>query len=105
MSAGHQLHQIENPDLMVLVSIPLIIGFIIVLSYNIIITKIFKLKYKEAIITVIIGSSSHFEIAIATATTMFGIGVCVMPIGIYIAGAGLGLWQLSFGKSQFYFLI
>jgi ACR3 family arsenite transporter len=32
------------------------------------------LAYREAIITVIIGSSSHFEIAIATAVAMYGVG-------------------------------
>jgi ACR3 family arsenite transporter len=65
---------ITNPDLLVLISIPLLLGFAIVVGYNILITKIFKLEYKEAIITVIIGSSSHFEIAIATAIAMYGVG-------------------------------
>ncbi|MHA1460983.1 MAG: arsenic resistance protein, partial [Promethearchaeota archaeon] len=65
---------IFNPDLLVLVSIPLLVGFVIVVAYNVLITKIFKMRYKEAIITVIIGSSSHFEIAIATAIAMYGIG-------------------------------
>ncbi|MBY8982051.1 MAG: ACR3 family arsenite efflux transporter [Candidatus Lokiarchaeota archaeon] len=80
---------INNPDLILLVSIPLILGFIIVVSYNLLITKIFSLKYSEAIITVIIGSSSHFEIAIATATTMFGIG------SIAALGTTMGLfWEV-----------
>jgi len=65
---------INNPDLLLLVSIPLLVGFVIVVAYNVFITKIFKMKYKEAIITVIIGSSSHFEIAIATAIAMYGVG-------------------------------
>ena len=65
---------IENPDLLVLMSIPLLLGFLIVVGYNVLITKLFKLKYREAVITVIIGSSSHFEIAIATAIAMYGIG-------------------------------
>lgn len=65
---------IEHPEEMVLVSIPLLIGFVAVVGYNLIATKMAKLEYKEAIITVIIGSSSHFEIAIATAIGMFGLG-------------------------------
>lgn len=65
---------ITNPILLVLVSIPLLLGFAIVVGYNIIVTRVFKLKYREAVITVIIGSSSHFEIAIATAIVMYGIG-------------------------------
>ena len=65
---------IRNPDLLLIISIPLLVGFIIVVGYNILITKLIKLKYREAIITVIIGSSSHFEIAIATAIAIYGIG-------------------------------
>jgi len=80
---------INNPDLLLLVSIPLLVGFVIVVGYNILITKVFKLKYKEAVITVIIGSSSHFEIAIATAIAMYGIG------SVAALGATMGLfWEV-----------
>ncbi len=80
---------INNPDLLLLVSIPLLLGFVIVVGYNILVTKIFKLKYREAIITVIIGSSSHFEIAIATAIAIYGIG------SIAALGTTMGLfWEV-----------
>lgn len=65
---------IQNPELMVLVSIPLLLGFFIIVGLNLIVTKFAGLKYREAIITVIIGSSSHFEIAIATAVAIYGLG-------------------------------
>jgi len=65
---------LENFDQLLLVSAPLLIGFVIVVGYNLLVTRAFGLEYKEAITTVIIGSSSHFEIAIATAVTMFGVG-------------------------------
>ncbi len=65
---------IHNFDLLGLVSIPLLLGFLIVVGFNLLITKIFGLAYKEGIITVIIGSSSHFEIAIAAAVSMYGVG-------------------------------
>ena len=65
---------LTNPDLMVLISAPLLIGFVIVVGFNLIITKMFGLAYNEAIISVIIGSSSHFEIAIATAIALYGVG-------------------------------
>ena len=65
---------IENPKEMILVSIPLLLGFLIVVSINLLITKFAGLRYREAIISVIIGSSSHFEIAIATAISLFGLG-------------------------------
>lgn len=80
---------INNPDLLVLVSIPLLVGFIIVVGYNVLITKIFKLKYREAVITILIGSSSHFEIAIATAVAMYGIG------SVAALGTTMGLfWEV-----------
>ena len=65
---------LTNPDLMVLISTPLLLGFVIVVGFNLIITRVFGLAYREAIISVIIGSSSHFEIAIATAIALYGVG-------------------------------
>jgi ACR3 family arsenite transporter len=65
---------IQNPELMVLVSIPLLLGFFIIVGINLLVTKYSSLKYREGIITVIIGSSSHFEIAIATAVGLYGLG-------------------------------
>ena len=88
---------INNPGLLLLVSIPLLVGFAIVLGYNILITKIFKLKYRQAIITVIIGSSSHFEIAIATAVALYGIG------SIAALGTTMGLfWEVPVMLSMVY---
>jgi ACR3 family arsenite transporter len=102
---------ITNPDLLLLVSAPLLLGFVIVVLYNVIITKVFKLRYKEAIITVIIGSSSHFEIAIATAIAMYGIGSVAalgttmglfweVPVMLSIVYLGRYLMKKGFWKSQ-----
>ena len=65
---------LKNFDALLLVSVPLLLGFVIVVGYNLLVTRAFKLGYREGIITVIIGSSSHFEIAIATAVAMYGVG-------------------------------
>ena len=65
---------LDHFDALLLVSVPLLLGFAIVVGYNLIVTRVFKLDYREAITTVIIGSSSHFEIAIATAVAMYGVG-------------------------------
>ena len=102
---------IQNPDLLLLVSIPLLVGFAIVVGYNILITKLTKLKYKEAIITVIIGSSSHFEIAIATAIAIYGIGSIAalgttmglfweVPVMLSIVYLGRYLRKRGFWKSE-----
>jgi ACR3 family arsenite transporter len=65
---------LNNFDLLGKVSIPLLLGFVIVVAYNLIVTKLAGLAYREAVITVLIGSSSHFEIAIAAAVSMYGVG-------------------------------
>ncbi len=65
---------IQHPDLIALVSVPLLLGFFIVVGINLLVTKFANLRYEEGIITVIIGSSSHFEIAIATAIALYGLG-------------------------------
>ncbi|MCJ7817619.1 ACR3 family arsenite efflux transporter [Candidatus Thorarchaeota archaeon] len=78
-----------NPDLLVLVSIPLLIGFAVVVGYNLLITRVAGLAYREGVITVIIGSSSHFEIAIATAIAIYGVG------SIAALGTTMGLfWEV-----------
>lgn len=80
---------VENPDKLVLVSIPLLLGFAIVVGFNLLVTRLARLRYKEAVITVIIGSSSHFEIAIASAVTMYGVG------SIAALGTTMGLfWEV-----------
>jgi ACR3 family arsenite transporter len=100
---------IQNPQEMILVSIPLLLGFFIIVGLNLLITKFAGLRYKEGIISVIIGSSSHFEIAIATAISIYGLGsqaalgttmglfweVPVMLILVYI---GKKLGQRGFWK-------
>lgn len=64
----------NNFNLLGLVSVPLLLGFLIVVSVNLLISKMAGLSYKEGVITVLIGSSSHFEIAIAAAVSMYGVG-------------------------------
>lgn len=65
---------LEHFDQLLLVSVPLLLGFVIVVGFNLLITRASGLEYQEAITTVIIGSSSHFEIAIAAAVAMYGVG-------------------------------
>lgn len=65
---------LQNIDMLLLVSVPLLLGFVVVVGYNLIVTRLAGLAYREAITTVLIGSSSHFEIAIATAVAMYGVG-------------------------------
>ena len=61
-------------DQLLLVSVPLLLGFAVIVAFNLLATRALRFRYREAIITTIIGSSSHFEIAIASAVAMYGVG-------------------------------
>jgi ACR3 family arsenite transporter len=90
---------IQRPDLLLQITIPLLIGFAIVVGYNVLITKLFKLKYREASITVLIGSSSHFEIAIAVAVSMYSVG------SVAALGTTMGLfWEVPVMLSVVYLM-
>ncbi len=65
---------LNNPNFMVKMSISLLFGFAVVVGYNLLVTRLAGLAYPEAITSVLIGSSSHFEIAIATAISLYGLG-------------------------------
>ena len=89
---------LQNPFLLVLVSIPLLLGFAIVVGYNLLVTHYVNFEYPQAIITVIIGSSSHFEIAIATAVSLYGVG------SIAALGTTMGLfWEVPIMLGLVYF--
>jgi len=80
---------LESPEYLLLVSVPLLLSFAIIVGFNILITKLFGLHYKEAVVTVLIGSSSHFEIAIATAIAAYGVG------SVAALGTTMGLfWEI-----------
>jgi len=102
---------IKNPNLILIISIPLLVGFAIVVAYNIFVTKILKFEYRTAIITIIIGSSSHFEIAIATAIALYGVGSIAalgttmglfweVPVMLSIVYLGRYLAKKNFWKSK-----
>lgn len=90
---------IDNPEELVLVSIPLLILYPVIVSINLIITKVLKFRYREAATTILIGSSSHFEIAIATAVGLFGVASQAA------LGTTMGLfWEVPIMLSLVYFL-
>jgi len=102
---------IQNPQKMMLVSIPLLLGFFIIVGLNLLITKFAGLIYREGIISVIIGSSSHFEIAIATAISIYGLGSQAalgttmglfweVPVMLSVVFIGKKLGQRGFWKNS-----
>jgi arsenite transporter len=65
---------INDPFLVGLLAIPLLIHYAIMIALTYPLGYYLGWKYESAIDTTIIGSSSHFEVAIAVAVTLYGIG-------------------------------
>lgn len=65
---------IDEPMSIVYIAIPLFIQtmFIFWLGYGL--ARLFKLSYRDAAPAAMIGASNHFEVAIATATVLYGLG-------------------------------
>lgn len=72
MLQGHVI--VERPLVILMIAIPLFIQtmFIFILGYWA--SKVLGLAYEDAAPTSMIGASNHFEVAIATAATLFGLG-------------------------------
>jgi ACR3 family arsenite transporter len=65
---------LNNPLLVGYLAIPLLIHYAIMIAWTYPLGYFLGWRYESAIDTTIIGSSSHFEVAIAVAVTLYGIG-------------------------------
>ncbi len=63
---------IENPLTILWIAIPLTIQTLLIFVITYVIAKLIKLPYQDAAPAAMIGASNHFEVAIATATMLFG---------------------------------
>ena len=64
---------IAQPQIIGLIAIPLTIQTFLIFGITYWIAKILKLTYEDAAPSAMIGASNHFEVAIATATTLYGL--------------------------------
>ncbi|MEA3314100.1 MAG: ACR3 family arsenite efflux transporter [Caldisericota bacterium] len=65
---------IENPLTILWIAIPLFIQTILIFSLGyFVLARLFNLSYHDAAPVAMIGASNHFEVAIATATMLFGL--------------------------------
>ena len=62
-----------NPLTILWIAIPLFIQTILIFTVGYIAARLMKLKYEDAAPSALIGASNHFEVAIATATMLFGL--------------------------------
>ena len=64
---------LSNPLTILWIAVPLFIQTILIFLLGYGLSKILKLKYSDAAPSAMIGASNHFEVAIATATMLFGL--------------------------------
>lgn len=64
---------LANPLTIVWIAVPLFLQTVLIFAVGYILAKIMKLSYEDAAPTAMIGASNHFEVAIATATMLFGL--------------------------------
>ena len=64
---------LANPLTILWISIPLFLQTVLIFTLGYIAAKLMKLKYQDAAPAAMIGASNHFEVAIATATMLFGL--------------------------------
>lgn len=64
---------LSNPILVARLALPNLLHYGTMIAFTLAISWLANWRYPQAIDTVLIGSSSHFEVAIAVATTLYGI--------------------------------
>ncbi len=64
---------LSNPLTIFWIAIPLFIQTIFIFIIGYALSKLLKLRYQDAAPSAMIGASNHFEVAIATATMLFGL--------------------------------
>lgn len=65
---------VSNPLTIVWIAIPLLIQTLFIFSIGyFVLSRLFKLSYRDAAPVSLIGASNHFEVAIATAVILFGL--------------------------------
>jgi len=64
---------VANPFTILWIAVPLFLQTVLIFSLGYVLAKILKLSYRDAAPSAMIGASNHFEVAIATATMLFGL--------------------------------
>ena len=65
---------IDRPYDIALIGIPLFIQTVLIFAVGYLFARLMKLDYRDAAPAALIGASNHFEVAIATAVILFGLG-------------------------------
>ena len=68
---GHII--VELPAIVGMITLAILVNILVVFSITYLAARIMKLRYADTIPAAIIAGSNHFEVAIAVATTLFGV--------------------------------
>ncbi|MFC1864915.1 ACR3 family arsenite efflux transporter [Chloroflexota bacterium] len=68
---GHLI--VELPAIIGMITVGILVNILVVFGITYIAAKFMKLRYEDAVPSAIIAGSNHFEVAIAVATTLFGV--------------------------------
>ncbi|MFC1860216.1 ACR3 family arsenite efflux transporter [Chloroflexota bacterium] len=68
---GHII--VELPAIIGMITLGILVNILVVFGITYLASRIMKLRYEDAIPSAIIAGSNHFEVAIAVATTLFGV--------------------------------
>jgi ACR3 family arsenite transporter len=68
---GHII--VELPAIVGMITLAILVNILVVFGVTYLAARIMKLRYADAIPAAIIAGSNHFEVAIAVATTLFGV--------------------------------
>jgi len=64
---------LSNPLTILWIAIPLFIQTVLIFGLGYLLSRVLRLSYEDAAPSAMIGASNHFEVAIATATMLFGL--------------------------------
>jgi len=64
---------LSNPLTILWIAVPLFIQTVLIFLIGYVLAKVLRLRYEDAAPSAMIGASNHFEVAIATATMLFGL--------------------------------
>ena len=64
---------LQLPLVVVMIAVPLVIQTLFIFGIGYGVARVTGLRYEEAAPSAMIGASNHFEVAIATAVTVFGL--------------------------------
>ncbi|HOV77197.1 MAG TPA: arsenical-resistance protein, partial [Sedimentisphaerales bacterium] len=64
---------LNDPLTILWIAVPLFLQTVLIFGLGYVLAKLLKLSYQDAAPSAMIGASNHFEVAIATATILFGL--------------------------------